>query len=61
MEKFIDSKPYNKLLEGNCIHNLDNVLIKILLLACRDKSFNVEEYSNIYEDLIKILLEAIIS
>ena len=61
MEKFIDSKPYNKLLEGNCIHNLDNVLIKILLSACRDKSFNVEEYSNIYEDLIKILLEAIVS
>ena len=61
MEKFIDSKPYNKLLEGNCIHNLDNVLIKILLSACRDKFFNIEEYSNIYEDLIKILLEAIVS
>ena len=62
LDIFTNSKIYFKLLANNCIHNLDNFCIKILLSIFRDKQFNIKDYNNdIYDDLLNILLNAIIT
>ena len=62
LDIFNNSKIYFKLLANNCIHNLDNFCIKILLAIFNDKQFNINDYDyDVFDDLLNILLNTIIS